>query len=340
MWIRTSTVAFVVVLVALGWRHFGNAPVNPRSSDVVTVEVPGGLGARAIASRLKEAGVIRSPLGFVLAVTLRGDRDRLRAGQYALSRRESGSDIIDRFVQGNAVPPDVAVTFPEGFTLDQIAARLAANGIAEKGAFVAAARVDRFREALEFLRGVPANLSLEGYLFPDTYRFRRSTPPDEVVRRVLARFQDQWEAVRSTACPAEQSDPCRRSVHEVVTMASIIEREVRSTEDRRLVSGILWKRLDAGVGLAADATIRYVTGDWEQPLTDKQLRVDSPYNTRRYRGLPPGPIGNPGRESLAAALAPTASDYFYYLSASDDGRTIFSRTLEEHNEAKQRHLRR
>lgn len=339
MWLRTGMVALIAAVSILGWRHFGNAPVNSRSSAVVTVEIPDRSGVRAVAQQLNDAGLIRSPLGFVLAVTVRGERGRLHAGQYAFSRSESGAEMIRRLVRGDVLPSDVAVTFPEGFTLDQMAARLAANGIADKDAMNAAAHVDRFREEFEFLRDAPAGASLEGYLFPDTYRFRRSTPPDDILRRLLRRFRDQWNTVRSAACQRDQSALCRTPVHGVVTMASILEREVRSTEDRRLVGGILWKRLDTGVGLAADATIRYVTGDWEQPLTDKQLRMDSPYNTRRYRGLPPGPIGNPGRDSLTAALTPTASDYFFYLSASDDGRTIFSRTIEEHNEAKRQHVR-
>lgn len=322
-----------------GGRHVLNAPVDSTSTKDVTVEVPTGAGAREVGRTLHEAGVLRSPLGFVARVVLARRRGDLRAGTYTFSPRESGGQILSRLVRGDALPPDLAVTFPEGFTLAQVADRLAARGVVEREALVQAAMASRFRGEFRFLESAPANASLEGYLFPDTYRFEPRSSREDVLRRFLRRFDGQWNAVRSAVCTASEAAPCRRSVHEITTMASIIEREVRSAEDRRLVSGILWSRLDAGVGLAADATVRYAINDWENSLTDVQLRIDSPYNTRRYRGLPPGPIGNPGRESLAAALSPTASDYFYYLSARADGRTIFSRTLGEHNEAKRQHLR-
>lgn len=298
------------------------------------MEIPPGLGARAIAGKLREAGVLRSPLGFSVATVLRGDRHRLQAGTYMFSPRESGSQILDRLVRGDTLPAGVSVTFPEGFTLAQVAARLAANGLGDEQAIREAAAADRFRGEFSFLASAPRGASLEGYLFPDTYRFQPGTSTGDVIRQLLRRFEEQW-AVARREVPQGPSPNTRARV----TMASIIEREVKTPEDRRLVAGILWKRFDAGIGLDADATIRYALNDWERPLTVADLRVDSPYNTRRYRGLPPGPIGNPGLDSLKAALAPSPSEYLYYLSASSDGRTIFSRTLDEHNKAKAEFLR-
>lgn len=312
-----------------------NAPVNARNSEPVTVEIQGGIGARAIAEKLRDAGVVRSPTGLVLEILLRRVRGDLKAGTYEFSQAESGREIINRLVRGDTEPTDISVTFPEGFTLEQIAARLDAHGLATKDAFIAAANVSRFRDEFSVLASVRGTLSLEGYVFPDTYRFHRGTSTEDVIRRLLRRFAEQWEVARAET----HAEKPTSSVHDVVTMASIVEREVTSPEDRRLVAGILWKRFDLGLGLDADATIRYVLNDWERPLTVDDLRVDSPYNTRRYRGLPPGPIGSPGLESLKAVLAPTPSDYLYYLSASEDGRTIFSKTLEEHRQAKTQYLR-
>lgn len=347
---RAFVLLFAAGLLLIAARHAGNAPVNPRRADPVMVEIPAGLGARAIGVRLREAGVIRSPLGFTVAVFLRGAREELKAGTYAFRPSESGRVIIRRLVRGEAEPADVSVTFPEGFTLAQIAERLAARGLVESAVtFQSAAKVDRFRRDFSFLESVPADATLEGYLFPDTYRFQRGATADEIIRRLLRRFGERWGTARAETCPipspggpAAPSAQCAlvaaRSVHELVTMASIIEREVRSREDRRLVSGILWRRFTQGVGLEADATVRYILGNWERPLTAEDLRLDSPYNTRRYRGLPPGPIGNAGLDGLTAALSPLNSEYFFYLSASD-GRTIFSSTLEEHNRAKVQYLR-
>lgn len=318
----------VVLLLAVG-RHFLNAPVNARATGVVSVEISEGSGARAVSRKLAAAGLVRSPTGFVVQAILSGARGRIQAGTYAFSPRESGFAILERLVRGDATPLDLALTFPEGFTLDQIAERLAARGIVGKDEFGTVARVGNFRKEFSFLESAPAGASLEGYLFPDTYRFHRGSKPEEIIRRLLTRFGEQWKVAADVPLP--------NTVHALVTMASIVEREVRSPEDRRLVAGILWKRHALGIGLEADATIRYVTGNWEQPLTVADLRIDSPYNTRRYRGLPPGPIGNPGLESLKATLNPEPSDYLYYLSAPD-GRTIFSVTLDEHNRAKAQHL--
>lgn len=304
------------------------------------MEIPEGSGARAIARILNDAGVLRSPTGFVVAVVVRGARGSLKAGTYEVSARESGPILIRRLVAGDTLPADLAVTFPEGFTLAQIAERLAARGVVAKDAFLDAATGDRFRGEFTFLKDAPSGTSLEGYLFPDTYRLARGTSPEDIIRRMLRRFAEQYEVAEKSVEGTQFSilhSPF--SIHAVVTMASIIEREVRTPEDRRLVAGILWKRVAARIGLDADATIRYALNKWDGRLTVDDLRVDSPYNTRRYRGLPPGPIGNPGLESLKAALAPTESDYLYYLSAADDKRTIFSRTLDEHNAAKAQHLR-
>lgn len=322
-----------LLIVLLGGRQLANVPVNRSSTEVVSVTIPPGLGGRGIARALKQAGILRSTSGFVVQVVLTGARGKLKAGTYVFSPRESGSSMLGRIIRGDTLPTDASVTIPEGFTLKQIAARIAAQGVTDEAAFLAHAVVSKFSAEFPILRDAPASASLEGYLFPDTYRFARGTVPDEIIRRMLRRFTEQWERANEGVGSRPTSN-----THAVVTMASIIEREVRSAEDRRLVSGVLWKRLDAGAGLDADATIRYALGNWEKPLTVNDLRVDSPYNTRRYRGLPQGPIGNPGIDSLVAALDPTSSAYLYYLSASDDGRTIFSRTLDEHNAAKAKYL--
>lgn len=323
-----------LLIMLLGGRQLANVPVNRSSTEVVSVTIPPGLGGRGIARVLKQAGVLRSTSGFVAQVMLTGARGKLKAGTYVFSPRESGGSMLGRIVRGDTLPRDASVTIPEGFTLKQIAARLAAQGVTDEGAFLKDAVAAKFATEFPVLKDASLDASLEGYLFPDTYRFAHGTVPDEIIRRMLRRFTEQWERANEGV----ESRPAPNT-HAVVTIASIIEREVRSAEDRRLVSGILWKRFGAGVGLDADATIRYALGNWEKPLTVNDLRVDSPYNTRRYRGLPPGPIGNPGIDSLVAALDPTSSAYLYYLSASEDGRTIFSRTLDEHNAAKATHLR-
>lgn len=333
---RRVSVLLVIAIAGftalLGARHFANVPMDPKNVAPVDVSVARGAGTKVIARRLAEAGLLRSRAGFLLRVVLQGERGKLKAGRYRFTRAESGAEILRRLVAGDALPEDVAVTIPEGLTLQEIAARFAASGIAEADAFRAAARVENFRNDFPFLRDVPDG-ALEGYLFPETYRFFPVTDPSVVIRRMLGEFEQQFKAAANDAGGLHG-----RVAHDVVTMASIVEREVRSAEDRRLVAGILWSRLRQGIALQADATVRYALDSWDRPLTARDLQVDSPYNTRRYRGLPPGPISVPGAESLRAAFNPKESDYFYYLSAPD-GKTIFSKTLKEHETAVQKYLR-
>lgn len=331
---RRALALGIVLLLAFGvGQQLILAPRNPKATERVTVEIPKGAGVREIARRLQEAGVIRSPSGFVILVFLRGARGDLHAGAYELSPAESPPEILRRLTTSDTLPEDTAVTFPEGFTLQQMMERLTARGIVEGDAFLAAATADRFRGEFTFLTDAPAGSTLEGYLFPDTYRFFQGAGAEDVLRKMLQRFGDQF----TTAQHEAQGRLPTTGLHEIVALASIVEREVRTADDRRLVAGILWRRFADGVGLDADATIRYITGNWDRPLTAGDLRLDSPYNTRRYRGLPPGPIGNPGLDSLRAALHPEPSDFHYYLSAPD-GKTVFSKDLEEHRAARARYL--
>lgn len=318
--------------VILGAGTLADAPVDPKDRAPVEVTIPEGASGKEIARILTEAGLLRSRVSFLARVVLSGSRGTLQAGRYRFTREERGREILARLKSGDALPGDRAVTIPEGFTLAEISERLARDGIVDAEAFRKAATVERFRGEFPFLMAV-ADGSLEGYLFPDTYRFFPGTTPDEVTRKFLRRFGEQFEKTSR-----EVGGLHGRSLPDVVTMASIVEREVRGLEDRRLVAGILWDRLTHGVALEADATVRYAIGNWERPLTVDDLNVNSPYNTRKYAGLPPGPIGSPGAEGLRAALDPKTSDYFYYLSAKD-GTTIFSKTLPEHQEAIQKHLR-
>lgn len=331
-----STLLLVSIIVlgvlSVAAREFGNTPVNKRDTTPVTVEISQGSSTRTIAHTLASADVLRSELGFLVLVSVNG-WPSLQAGTYTFTKAESGRQILDRLRGGDANTRDIAVTIPEGFTLRNIAARLEQNNVVAAQAFREAATVQRFRSEFVFLKDAPDG-TLEGYLFPDTYRFLPGTSADDVVRKFLRRFDEQF-----TAVVQDTTGLGERSIHEVVTMASIVEGEVRSFDDRRLVAGILWNRFLHNVGLGADATVRYAINVWDRPLTVQDLAVDSPYNTRRFAGLPPGPIGNPGRDSLRATLDPQDSEYFYYLSAKDDRTTVFSKTLEEHSAAIQKHLR-
>lgn len=256
---------------------------------------------------------------------------KIQAGTYHLEQGEKVSLVLSRFVRGETKSDEQSVTFPEGFTEKQIAARIAdRQGIAVKD-FLQEAAPAQFAEKFPFLLNLSKSRTLEGYLFPDTYRLAKDDVPKDVIVRMLANFN-----AKVTQELRDEAKAQNRTLDEIVIMASIIEKEVQSAEDMALVSGVLWKRIDDNEGLYADATLEYIVNK-DGELTVGDLLKDTPYNTRKYRGLPPGPISNPGLSAILAAIRPEKSDYYYYLTAKD-GDTVFAKTNDEHNRNKVKYL--
>lgn len=311
----------------LGWRYVA-ADLPLRKSG--TIEVAAGASARAVWEDLV-AQEYTSRTGPWRYHSWRQDAAaRLQAGTYNLERGERVSAVIERFVNGDTSPNEFTITFPEGFTVEQMAERVAARGIGTKEEFIAAARPEAYREQYPFLADLGEGRALEGYLFPDTYQVFADDTPANVISRMLATFDRKVVKAGLLTSPS-------RSPDEIVIMASIVEREVISDDDMALISGVLWKRSDEGGGLDADATVRYALEKWDGALTVQDLQSASPYNTRRWKGLPPGPISNPGLRALTAAARPEESEFYYYLSAPD-GETIFAKTNDEHNANKAKYL--
>lgn len=206
--------------------------------------------------------------------------------------------------------------------------RLEANGIVTKKDFLEAAKKDY---DYDFLEGKPSTVDLEGFLYPDTYIFEKDVTADEVVGKMLENFDKKLTA--DIKAKADKSD---LSLYEIVTLASVVEREVAKPSDRRLVASVFSNRLEIGMALESCATIQYITGENKKQFTYAETRVASPYNTYINRGLPPGPIGSPSIDSILAVIEPEDSGYLYFLSA--DGTTYFSRTFEEHEAKKARYL--
>lgn len=236
--------------------------------------------------------------------------------------------------------PELMITIPEGFNLLEIEKRLNEAGIAS-AQNISAFTIKDFKNfsgtsSYDFLRDAPDDASFEGFLFPDTYRFW----PDSSLEAIVKKFLDNFDKKLTPAWRAEIKKQ-NKKIYDVVIMASLIEKEVKSDKDRALVSGILWKRLEAKMKLDVDYTICYIKAQQGKNcgnITADDKKIDSPYNTYLYKGLPKGPIANPGEAALKAAIFPEASPYWYYLS-TPDGRTIFSKTLDEHNAAKRKYLR-
>lgn len=306
------------------------------------IEIKKGSGLMGVADQLKAEGVIGSKWAFLLWGYVTRQGFSIQPGTYTFSSASTVAEILKNLSSGEARPNERVITIPEGWNLREIAAYFEANGIVSSSALFAvtgkAALLESqaarpFQAEFSSLASLPARTSLEGFLFPDTYRVFRGASAESIVQKMIANFEAKFDQPLRDEI-AEQ----KKTIFEIVTMASLIEEEVQSEEDRAIVSGILWKRLELEIPLQVDATVVYIRGFNHTPLTKTDLATPSPYNTYRYRGLPAGPITNPGLSAIKAAVYPKVNPYLYYLSAPD-GRTIFSRTLEEHNAAKAKYLK-
>ena len=294
------------------------SPVDPEAPDRIVV-IRRGASTSGIAATLQEAGLIRAAPHFILVARVRGVARSLREGEYNLSPALPLLRIVDVLARGEVVLHPVTV--PEGFTADQIVRTLARAGLGNADRLRALTRRGAGQFEYDFLRGIPGG-DLEGYLFPDTYHIPRFLDEREVVDRFLAHFAQ-------TVIPLWRGAGTSRPLHEILTMASMVEREAKSPGDQSLIAGVLYNRLGRGWRLEVDATVLYALGGHKPIVTYEDLKVNSPYNTYLHAGLPPGPIANPGLGAITAALRPARTDYFFYV-ARPDGSHAFSRTLSEH----------
>ncbi|MFA5976127.1 MAG: endolytic transglycosylase MltG [Elusimicrobiota bacterium] len=264
-----------------------------------------GASAREIAHNLRHQGLLWHPWTFVCWVKLCG-KNGIHPGYYLLSPRLTGYQIYRTFRQG---PPVVRVTFPEGWSAQQMAVLLKAKEITPAEPFMVLVKQQH----------------LEGYLFPDTYFFEQGLAPQGVLDRMVRRFHEQEPRDLKG-----QVKVLKLTYNQIVTLASLVEKEARVPEERSLIAGVYRNRLRRRMRLEADPTVQYALGGWKEKLNYKDLAVESPYNTYRHYGLPPGPICNPGAASLAAAAHPTRSEYLFFVADPATGRHTFSKTYQEH----------
>lgn len=317
--------SIMMVLLVLGgigaaaWWRWAGRPVQS-AKRTVRIRVPRGATPASVGALLEANGVIRSGRAFALRArqTLTPGKSIL-PGVYDVSPSESPARLLERLIQGDVAT--VRVTFPEGFTAAQVAKRLARRGLAEEQAFLEL--VTRQGSTLRASFRPPANL--EGYLFPDTYAFPVGADERAIAQQMLANFDRR--VARGKEDALRQRD---ESLAEIVIIASLVEREARVAQDRARIAGVIYNRLERGMPLQIDATVQYARGAHKARLLYRDLEIDSPYNTYRINGLPPGPICNPGMASITAALSPESSDYLYYVARAD-GSHVFGRTLAEHN---------
>lgn len=305
----------LVAVLITGWLSYVVLAPLPPAQGETYVLLPSGWSVRRIAAELESAGVIRSRRAFLLW-HYAGGRSALKAGEYRFAQPASAHRVYERLARGDIHFHTVVI--PEGFHIWEVARALAASGLGSEEEFLELAQ----NETGLIADLDPAAQTLEGYLFPDTYRFTRTQSPREMVATMVRRFRREAESLGLAS-----------DFRRIVTMASIVEKETRVPEERPIVAGVFYNRLARRMALAADPTVVYAAlleGRYRGAIYRSDLQHDSPYNTYRYPGLPPGPIANPGRQSLHAALEPASTDYLYFVSDAQ-GRHRFARTYAEHN---------
>ncbi len=311
---------FLIIIYFFYTSLYGTAG---RDTALQTITVERGAPFSTVARRLGERGLIRSQKKFMFAAWLLGAYREIQAGEYAFSPSMTPLAII-RMLKSGAVR-EYVITVPEGYTVREIGALLEKKGLT---------RADEFR-ALALKGGIASSLGLpgptaEGYLFPDTYILRKGMSAREIMAKMAGRFKEVYE--RELRAEAEERG---MNAREVVTLASMIEKETSDPSERALISSVFHNRLRRGIKLQSDPTVIYAIKAFDGNIRKKDLDIRSPYNTYLHYGLPPGPIANPGLASMRSAIEPADTDYLYFVSRND-GTHYFSRTYREHQRAVRR----
>jgi len=325
----------LIIFVFLGWWTYSQLFIssfkNSKEESIIFI-VKQGEGLSSIASDLKNQGFINSRILFASYIFLKGDQSLLQAGEYGLSPLMSLSEIAQKIAKGET--SENKITIIEGWNLKNIAEYFEEKKIIQKEDFLDITDSSTiFIEEFSYLKEKPIEQGLEGYLFPDTYSVKRTDNAEDIIQIILKNFDKKLTPDLRVEIKEQN-----KTMFEIIIMASLLEKEVRGEEDKKIVSGIFWKRIANKYPLQSCATIAYALGKDKWRYSVEDTKIDSPYNTYQRLGLPIGPICNPGLESIKAAISPEATNFWYYLS-TPEGETVFSKTLREHNIATAKYLK-
>lgn len=327
---------FAITVIGLGLLSFYQynnllGPVEVKGSEKIVINIPKGASTGLAAKLLQEKKLIHSSAVFKLYFRINKFDGKLKPGDYSLKRNMSVPEIAKKLVAGSVI--SYSFTIPEGFNTKQIADSLEKKGFINRQKFMQLVATEDF--GYDFLQDLPQNeRRLEGYLFPDTYHITQDTDEKAILQMMLDRFNQEISADYS-----KKAEALGLSLHEAITLASIIEREAVKDSERVKVSAVFHNRLRIGMKLESCATIQYALGEQKTRLLYSDLRIESPYNTYKYSGLPPGPIASPGSPSLKASVNPENVDYLFFV-VSENGEHSFSETLAQHNKAKAKYVTR
>lgn len=318
-------VAGAVLLVGLWFLISLFQPLRGDGEGQVRVEIPEGSSISQIGNILEREGVIASPFFFELRARLSGAADELKSGEFTLASNMSYGTALEALGQAPGRTDVTSLTIPEGLSRSEIAPVVEEAGL--EGDYEQATRRAPMLDPSEY--GAEDAESLEGFLFPASYELDRGATVDDLVKRQLRQFQEEFRGVDLSA--AEEAN---LTEYDILTIASMVEREAQVASERRTIAGVIYNRLQQDIPLGIDATTRFALDNWTEPLTESDFAASGEYDTRANLGLPPGPIGNPGKQSMAAAANPEQTDYLYYVfKPGSCGEHVFTETLEEHEAA-------
>lgn len=319
---------FLVSLVA-GYFYYNNglkAVSSVEGAEEIQVVISKGSSVRSVSKTLEQKNIIKNRLVFELYCKINKKADKIKAGKYSISNSLEVPEILEVIVSGKALVDTVKFTIPEGYNLAQIIERIGSLGVADSGEIEAALDVGKYK--YDFISQIPErDKKLEGYLFPDTYEIYKDTTAETIIDKLLNRFNDIF-----TEEYKNRAEELNMTIDQVITLASIIEREAKLDSERKTVSAVFHNRLKKNMMLQSCATVQYLFKEQKEVLTYKDLEIESPYNTYKNAGLPPGPIASPGLKSIEAALYPEDVDYLYFVTKGD-GSHIFTKTYSEHLDA-------
>ena len=321
--------AAVVVLLTVALLALYSLLTLPKEADVkidknniVYVQIKPGMGITEISNMLENKKVIDNKLIFWLAARFNGVEDQVKTGNYALSKSMDARDVLRIFVAGKTSV--IRFTVPEGFSVRDIAKRLDDEGIMSENDFLAAAK--DYAPYDYITKNKNEIYRVEGFLFPATYEIEPGIEPKALIRMMTAAFDERFTADM-------RAEAARRgmTIKEIITLASLVEKEARYADDRPIIAQVFWTRLDINMPLQSDTTIQYLLDAPKEEVSIKDTEMESPYNTYQHYGLPPGPIANPGMEAIEAVLSPADTDYLYFV-ADHDGHNHYAMTYSEHQE--------
>lgn len=322
---------FMLVLIIGGFLSFtyykkSLEPISISDGESIEIDIPSGSSTQDIGEILENKQLIKNKWIFLFKVKTLDTKGSLKAGSYNLSQTMDLETIVDSLVKGGKSDNTLSFTIPEGYELKDTANKLSEEGIVDYDKFIALTEDKKsFEEEFTFLKDLDEGYSLEGFLFPSTYEIYDEHSEEDIVRRMLEGFEKIYKRDIEEFLGRSDFD-----LNELITLASIIEREAKLDDERATISGVFQNRLDVGMTLGSCATVQYILGERRTVLTNAETSIDSPFNTYINKGLPPAPIASPGEKSLLAAIDPEDTDFLYFTLTGADGSHTFTKTYDEH----------